>query len=54
MIDGRTVQELAPSGRSAREIGQLWDYIAQQLDKQARRRVVVQPIGTGFGRRASL
>jgi chromosome partitioning protein len=54
MIDGRTAQELAPSGRSAREIGQLWDYIAQQLDKQARRRVVVQPIGTGFGRRASL
>ena len=54
MIDGRTVQELAPSGRSASEIGLLWDYIAGQLDKQARRRVVIQPLGTGFGRRASL
>jgi chromosome partitioning protein len=54
MIDGRTVQELAPSGRSAQEIGVLWDYIAGQLDKQARRRVVVQPVVTGFGRRASL
>jgi chromosome partitioning protein len=54
MIDGRTVQELAPSGRSAKEIRLLWDYLAGQLDKQARRRVVVQPIGTGFGRRASV
>jgi chromosome partitioning protein len=54
MIDGRTVQELAPSGRSAKEIALLWDYIAGQLDRQARRRVVVQPIGTGFGRRACL
>ena len=54
MIDGRTVQELAPSGRSAKEIGLLWDYLAGQLDKQARRRVVVQPIGAGFGRRACL
>ena len=54
MIDGRTVQELAPSGRSAKEIALLWDYIAAQLDKQARRRVVIQPMGTGFGRRASL
>jgi chromosome partitioning protein len=54
MIDGRTVQELAPSCRSAKEIAQLWDYIAQQLDRQARRRVDAQPIGTGFGRRASL
>jgi chromosome partitioning protein len=54
MIDGRTVQELAPTGRSAKEIRELWDYIAQQLDRQARRRVDAQPIGTGFGRRASL
>jgi chromosome partitioning protein len=54
MIDGRTAQELAPSGRSAKEIELLWDYLAGQLEKQARRRVVVQPIGTGFGRRASL
>jgi chromosome partitioning protein len=54
MIDGRTVQELAPGGRSAEEIALLWNDIAGQLDKQARRRVVVQPVVSGFGRRAAL
>ncbi|MEM7023911.1 MAG: ParA family protein [Pseudomonadota bacterium] len=52
MIDGRTVQELAPSGRSAKEIVDLWTYVDEQLDKQARRQVVAQPAAAGFGRRA--
>jgi chromosome partitioning protein len=52
MLDGRTAQELAPSGRAAREIELLWDGIAAQLDRQARRRVI-QPIGMAFGRRVS-
>jgi chromosome partitioning protein len=52
MLDGRTAQELAPSGRAAREIELLWDGIAAQLDRQARRQVI-QPIGMASGRRAS-
>lgn len=52
MPDGHTAQELAPSGRAAREIELLWDGIAAQLDRQARRRVI-QPIGRASGRRAS-
>jgi chromosome partitioning protein len=54
MIDGRTVQELTPGGRSAKEIELLWAYIASQLDRLARRRVAVQPTMTGFGRRPAL
>jgi chromosome partitioning protein len=53
MVDGGTVQEQAPAGRPARQIELLWDCIAGQLDQQARRRVVIQPIGMAFGRRAS-
>ena len=55
MIDGRTVQELAPEGRSAKEIALLWDYIAGTA-----RQAGAAPGGpsnrwcTGFGRRASL
>ena len=33
MIDGRTVQEIDPKGRSAEEIGQLWKYVSTQLRK---------------------
>lgn len=33
MIDGRTVQEIDPKGRSAEEIGQLWRYVSTQLRK---------------------
>ena len=33
MIDGRTVQEIDPKGRSAVEIGQLWKYVSTQLRK---------------------
>jgi chromosome partitioning protein len=54
MIDGRTVCELEPGGRSALEIGQLWDYVAAQLQKQERQRVFHQPAALGFGRRVSL
>jgi chromosome partitioning protein len=54
MIDGRTVCELEPEGRSAQEIRLLWDYIAAQLEKRERQRVFLQPMLQGFGRRASL
>ena len=33
MIDGRTVQEINPNSRSAREVGELWKYVATQLRK---------------------
>ena len=33
MIDGRTVQEIDPKGRSAEEIGRLWKYVFAQLRK---------------------
>lgn len=33
MIDGRTVQEIDPKGRSAEEIGELWKYVSTQLRK---------------------
>lgn len=54
MIDGRTVCELEPDGRSAAEIAQLWQYLTAQLQKQERQRVFHQPSGLGFGRRAVL
>jgi chromosome partitioning protein len=54
MIDGRTVCELDPAGRSAMEIAQLWEYLAAQLEKQERQRVFHQPAALGFGRRAVL
>ena len=54
MIDGRTVCELEPGGRSALEIARLWDYVAGQLQKQERQRIFQQPIALGFGRRVSL
>ena len=54
MIDGRTVCEIAPDGRSAQEIRLLWDYLAAQLEQAARLRVFRQPVMPGFGRRAGL
>jgi chromosome partitioning protein len=54
MIDGRTVCELEPQGRSAGEIRQLWDYIAGQLERRERQRVFHQPMMHGFGRRMPL
>jgi chromosome partitioning protein len=54
MIDGRTVCEIAPDGASAREIAQLWEYLARQLEKRERMRIFQQPVLQGFGRRAVL
>jgi len=66
MIDGRTVMEVDPNGRSAREVTELWDYISDRLEKNFRRTVFAAPnaapgIGSsapaaprpvgGFGRR---
>jgi chromosome partitioning protein len=36
MIDGRTVMELPGNRRSTEEIAQLWDYLADRLDRCAR------------------
>ncbi len=36
MIDGRTVMELAGSGRSIAEIAGLWDYLADRLERCSR------------------
>src|SRR6476469_5660573 len=63
MIDGRTVMEIDPGGRSAREVTELWEYISDRLEKNFRRTVFAapgaapgiaqaspRPVG-GFGRR---
>ena len=61
MIDGRTVMETDPNGKSSKEIELLWGYLADRLEKNFRRTVfqprqavpaqVVAPKG-GFGRKA--
>ncbi|MES2753031.1 MAG: ParA family protein [Pseudomonadota bacterium] len=61
MIDGRTVMEVDPNGRSAAEITALWEYVADRLEKNFRRTVFTPPAqtfaahapvrGGGFGRR---
>ena len=60
MIDGRTVMEVDPNGRSAAEVTELWSYIADRLEKNFRRTVFAPPAATfasrpaqggGFGRR---
>ena len=58
MIDGRTVMDLDPKGKSAAEIETLWGYIADRLERNFRRTVFAPPsiIGSvrhagGFGRR---
>ncbi len=59
MIDGRTVMEVNPGGKSATEIEDLWEYINDRLEKNFRR-TVFQSQSThgkpssqrgGFGRR---
>src|SRR5215213_709041 len=63
MIDGRTVMEVDPNGRSAAEVVSLWNYISDRLEKNFRRTVFAapnqaqgiavsspRPVG-GFGRR---
>ncbi|MBX9796424.1 ParA family protein [Sphingomonas sp.] len=61
MIDGRTVMEVDPNGKSAQEVAALWAYISDRLEKNFRRTVFsapAQPGGmvpnrqsAGFGRR---
>ncbi len=61
MIDGRTVMEVDPKGRSAAEIVQLWTYVSDRLEKNFRRTVFATPSASiaavaprpagGFGRR---
>jgi len=58
MIDGRTVMDLDPKGKSAREIEALWNYIADRLERNFRRTVFTvgasappQRQTGGFGRR---
>jgi chromosome partitioning protein len=64
MIDGRTVMEVDPNGRSAGEVRELWTYISDRLEKNFRRTVFSAPgVGTapgfqrsvtgGFGRRVT-
>ncbi len=43
MIDGRTVMEVDPRGRSASEIVALWSYVADHLEKNFRRTVFSVP-----------
>jgi chromosome partitioning protein len=47
MIDGRTVMELPNPGRSAEEIGQLWSYLDNRINKRAPRTIL--PVGRGLG-----
>ncbi len=43
MIDGRTVMEVDPTGRSAQEVTELWSYISDRLEKNFRRTVFSSP-----------
>jgi chromosome partitioning protein len=43
MIDGRTVMEVDPKGRSANEVIELWTYIWDRLEKNFRRTVFSAP-----------
>ncbi|MXO60977.1 AAA family ATPase [Altererythrobacter salegens] len=64
MIDGRTVMEVEPEGRSAQEVAALWHYIADRLERNFRRTVFAAPNSVsqapganrpqgGFGRRVA-
>ncbi len=64
MIDGRTVMEVDPGGRSAAEVTALWNYISDRLEKNFRRTVFAAPSTVsvlpganrpagGFGRRVA-
>ena len=64
MIDGRTVMEIDPEGRSSQEVIALWDYVSDRLEKNFRRTVFSAPAAAqptmgaprpagGFGRRVA-
>lgn len=48
MIDGRTVMEVDPHGRSAEEMIELWRYISDRLEKNFRRTVFSAPSSIGL------
>lgn len=61
MIDGRTVMEVDPKGKSAKEVELLWGYLADRLNKNFRRTIFqprqavpaqVAAPKAGFGRKA--
>lgn len=43
MIDGRTVMEIDPQGRSAAEVAALWAYVGDHLEKNFRRTIFAAP-----------
>jgi chromosome partitioning protein len=43
MIDGRTVMDIDPDSRSAKEVAALWEYIAARLERNFRRTVFALP-----------
>ncbi|MGK6355854.1 AAA family ATPase [Sphingomonas sp. DT-207] len=62
MIDGRTVMEIDPNGKSSAEVAALWSYVNDRLEKNFRRTVFAAPAAPvshfgagrpagGFGRR---
>ncbi|HEX9955216.1 MAG TPA: ParA family protein [Allosphingosinicella sp.] len=53
MIDGRTVMEVDPNGKSAREVAELWDYISDRLEKNFRRTVFQAP-GAGYAQHPTM
>jgi chromosome partitioning protein len=57
MIDGRTVMEVDPNGKSSQEVVSLWNYISDRLEKNFRRTVFAVPgqngRAAGFGRRVA-
>jgi chromosome partitioning protein len=48
MIDGRTVMEVDANSRSAREVADLWVYVADRLEKHFRRTIFATPNSYGF------
>jgi chromosome partitioning protein len=64
MIDGRTVMEVDPNGKSANEVAGLWNYVSDRLEKNFRRTIFATPASAslmpganrpsgGFGRRVA-
>ncbi len=51
MIDGRTVMEVYPGSKGAAEVEVLWTYLADQIERNGRKRVFLRPEPRGFGRR---
>ncbi len=54
MIDGRTVMEVDPNGRSSLEMAALWNYVADRLEKNFRRTVFAAAPAAQAGNAAGL